>query len=136
MEDAFEIEVVANDGVWSAAFARRPGPADWADAGFVWLAVAEHPDGRRHASLWAISGLTLARLGKDRNDEALAELILAEYRRRFDDLLPDSRVVIEQADYNRLTSKPAEALERIGREIDRILFETSRRLPVVLRFGK
>jgi serine/threonine protein kinase len=139
MEETFEIDVVAQDGVWPVTFSRRSGPASWADAAFVWVAIAAHPDGRRHASLWAISGLVLARLGSVApNEEALAELIVAEYRRRCDEILgqPEPKVVIEQADYTRLTTPAPQPLERIGREIDGILLEMARRLPGLQRFGQ
>src|SRR5579863_9417230 len=102
--DLLEIEVVATDGVWTVTFDSIEGPASWADALYVWRAVARHHDGRRHVSLWAISGPLIASLRQKPSTTTVLELIVAEHRRRFEELRTQegAKVVIDHEDYERL----------------------------------
>nr|HEX4316496.1 deaminase [Kofleriaceae bacterium] len=59
----------------------------------------------------------------------MLEFVVAEYRRRFDEVIGQvrARVVLDESDIARLTT--TDPLERIGREVDRIIFNVARRLP-------
>lgn len=137
MFDIFETDVVAADGVWAVTFERQHGPASWGDVSFAWLARALHDDERCHVSWWAISGVLGAVLKSHGFDaEAMLEVFVSEYRRRFDRLLleAETKNVIDQAEYTRIQKSSPKPIERIGREIERLCFFISGQLPGLRRF--
>lgn len=137
MFDVFETEIVAADGVWAVTFERLHGFVDWGDVTFIWIARAVHYDGRKHVSWLALSGIlgvVLKRRGFD--PETVFEIMIFEYRRRFDRLVtePGAKTIIDQGEYEQLLEPSPKPLERIGREIERLCFFISSQLAGLRRF--
>ncbi len=138
--EAIVFEVLGKDGtVWSVEMEHHPGPAPWDDATFVWHAVATTQAGGRHWSAWALSGVlhVVLRHRTFEPDEAL-EVIVAEYRRRFDEVLPqkDPKIVIEQGEYERAVTSGATPMSRVVRELDVLLFLLAIRIPQLREFAR
>lgn len=134
--DELNIDVIGHDDVWTVVMTRIPGQASWDDADFVWRCVAKSPAGDRHTSLWAISGPLLA--SKPKSDIRFLEVLVTEYRRRFDEVRqqPAPKITIDEDAFSRAVQPAASPVERIGREIDNLIFRVVCAIPGVERFAK